>query len=273
MGNTSVGRLTEPPDVAPRSAGPVARLGSAIASRLRVGWIDPFRLTRECLSEAFSRLQFQLTIVPFESVRDCIERAEQPFDLIVYHSHEGDSVCMDNIAMLRRTFRAVPFIVLSDSESRPTTLMRAMTGGALGFIPTRTTGLQMVVAAISRVKSGGDLIPLDSQFDDGPPEPDLQPAKDVTHVRLTSRETAVLLLLKEGKANKIVAYELGMKESTVKVHVHNIMRKMGVTNRTQAAFKAYKYLPNQEPPGVGKDLPPGPRLSWPPDDRSCGYYF
>ncbi len=44
--------------------------------------------------------------------------------------------------------------------------------------------------------------------------------------------------LKQGKANKIIAHELGMSESTVKVHVRNIMRKMGATNRTQAAYKA-----------------------------------
>jgi DNA-binding NarL/FixJ family response regulator len=50
--------------------------------------------------------------------------------------------------------------------------------------------------------------------------------------------------LQQGKANKIIAYELGMSESTVKVHVRNIMRKMGATNRTQVAYKAQSLLQN-----------------------------
>jgi DNA-binding NarL/FixJ family response regulator len=48
----------------------------------------------------------------------------------------------------------------------------------------------------------------------------------------------VLSHLRQGKANKIIAYELGMTESTVKVHIRNIMRKMGATNRTQAVYKS-----------------------------------
>jgi DNA-binding NarL/FixJ family response regulator len=44
-----------------------------------------------------------------------------------------------------------------------------------------------------------------------------------------------------GKPNKIIAYELGMSESTVKVHVRNIMQKMGATNRTQAAYKGQRF--------------------------------
>lgn len=54
---------------------------------------------------------------------------------------------------------------------------------------------------------------------------------------LTSRETAVAKGLRMGKANKIIAYELNMCESTVKVHVHNIMKKLKATNRTEAAYR------------------------------------
>jgi hypothetical protein len=43
--------------------------------------------------------------------------------------------------------------------------------------------------------------------------------------------------LREGKANKIIAYELNMCESTVKVHVRNIMKKLKARNRTEVAFK------------------------------------
>jgi DNA-binding NarL/FixJ family response regulator len=47
----------------------------------------------------------------------------------------------------------------------------------------------------------------------------------------------VLRALREGKANKIIAYELNMRESTVKVHVRNIMKRLNARNRTEVAFK------------------------------------
>jgi hypothetical protein len=40
-----------------------------------------------------------------------------------------------------------------------------------------------------------------------------------------------------GKANKIIAYELGLRESTIKVHIRCIMQKLGAHNRTEVAYK------------------------------------
>lgn len=62
---------------------------------------------------------------------------------------------------------------------------------------------------------------------------------------LTSRQAAVLALLREGKPNKIIAHELNVSENTVKVHISGIMRRLGVTNRTQAALTAqHRLLPS-----------------------------
>ena len=52
----------------------------------------------------------------------------------------------------------------------------------------------------------------------------------------TTRQAAVIDALRQGKPNKIIAYELKMRESTVKVHVRNIMKKLNATNRTQVAY-------------------------------------
>jgi DNA-binding NarL/FixJ family response regulator len=55
---------------------------------------------------------------------------------------------------------------------------------------------------------------------------------------LTDRETDVLKLLAQGKANKEIAFELIIGEKTVKTHVSNILLKLGVQSRTQAALYA-----------------------------------
>jgi DNA-binding NarL/FixJ family response regulator len=58
--------------------------------------------------------------------------------------------------------------------------------------------------------------------------------------KLTRREIEVLKLLAEGLFNKEIAYKLSISEKTVKNHVSNIFKKIGVFDRTQAAVYAIK---------------------------------
>jgi Response regulator containing a CheY-like receiver domain and an HTH DNA-binding domain len=61
------------------------------------------------------------------------------------------------------------------------------------------------------------------------------------------RQRDVLRLLKEGKPNKIIAYELGMAEATVKVHIRVLMRKLNAQNRTQVVLKTGHKLQHDRP--------------------------
>ncbi|PIE09548.1 MAG: hypothetical protein CSA72_12465 [Rhodobacterales bacterium] len=64
---------------------------------------------------------------------------------------------------------------------------------------------------------------------------DTPPAKSGLPANLTGRELEVLQLVAEGKQNKVVAHQLRLSENTVKIHVHNIISKLKVSNRTEAA--------------------------------------
>ena len=68
----------------------------------------------------------------------------------------------------------------------------------------------------------------------------------------TERQYAVLTCLCQGDPNKVIGRKLGMTETTVKVHVREIMRKLGVCNRTQVAIAAGR---NGGPDGVTEMLP------------------
>ena len=57
---------------------------------------------------------------------------------------------------------------------------------------------------------------------------------------LTERETDVLRLMAQGLANKEIARELKIGEGTVKTHVSNVLAKLGVQSRTQAALHAVR---------------------------------
>ncbi|MCG3084445.1 response regulator transcription factor [Anoxybacillus sp. LAT_35] len=61
------------------------------------------------------------------------------------------------------------------------------------------------------------------------------------HEQLTSREMEVLLLMAQGKTNQDIADELFISLKTVKVHVSNILAKLGVQDRTQAVIYAFKH--------------------------------
>jgi DNA-binding NarL/FixJ family response regulator len=71
---------------------------------------------------------------------------------------------------------------------------------------------------------------------------------------LTEREVDVLRLLAEGYANKEIARDLGIGEKTVKTHVSNILAKLGVQSRTQAALYAV-HIGLVSPDQVAADRP------------------
>jgi DNA-binding NarL/FixJ family response regulator len=58
--------------------------------------------------------------------------------------------------------------------------------------------------------------------------------------RMTRREAEVARLVSQGLANKVVARLLGVREGTVKVHLHSIYRKLRISNRTGLTISAIK---------------------------------
>ena len=71
---------------------------------------------------------------------------------------------------------------------------------------------------------------------------------------LTERESEVAALVARGLQNKVVARHLGIGEGTVKIHLHNIYRKLGIENRFQLVCHALKAR------RIGADVVEFPRL-------------
>ncbi|NOD46975.1 MULTISPECIES: response regulator transcription factor [unclassified Ruegeria] len=64
------------------------------------------------------------------------------------------------------------------------------------------------------------------------------------YAKLTRREKQVLQLVSQGKSNKLIAAKLGITEHTVKLHMHNVVGKIGVNNRTAAAHFYFEVAPH-----------------------------
>jgi DNA-binding NarL/FixJ family response regulator len=180
----------------------------------------------------------QLTMHPSLSIRHCISKARKSFDLIFYHFHDTDTTYIPEIARLKDSFKSVPLIILADMEDiKQKGLLSALTKLADGLISTRTSGLSMAVAGIQFIQEGGKLHPPAVRVAKRLPRLDGQISANVPP-NLTTREATVLYHLRQGKSNKAIAYDLSLTEATIKVHIHNIIKKMGATNRTQAVINS-----------------------------------
>jgi DNA-binding NarL/FixJ family response regulator len=129
----------------------------------------------------------------------------------------------------------IPLIVLADAEG-PAEILAALEAGARGYVST-SASIKVLGNAIALAVSGGTFIPASCILGLKGVIGTTQESGSRLSDLFTGRQTAVANALKQGKPNKIIAYELNMCEATVKVHVRNIMKKLGATNRTEVAYK------------------------------------
>jgi DNA-binding NarL/FixJ family response regulator len=194
------------------------------------------------MTQAVGRAQPSFDIISFETAYDCIKLASRPFDLLVYHARGQGGADLQELTELRRVFTAVKLLVLSDTVMMdPAMVQGILANGVAGLILTSSNSLGILVSAIRLVSSGGTFASREF-FVDGQMSRRLLPRTAPPVPQITNRERSVLELIRRGKPNKIIAYELGLSLCTVKVHTRNLMRKVGATNRTEAAVKAAKIL-------------------------------
>jgi DNA-binding NarL/FixJ family response regulator len=216
---------------------------------IHVAWIDSHRLIRECMSGALAATQPSLTLASYESVEDCISgSSDKAVDLVVYHVYELGSGLVDEVSALQQAIEGRPIVLLSDAEdaNQIATIRDALRSGANGYVSTRTSTISMAIASLLFVQAGGTFAPLELLLSEEAAEPSVR--EPLPSDRLTDRQMTVLAQVKQGKANKAIARDLGMSESAVKVHIRSIMRKMGAANRTQAAFASMDGLGHDESP-------------------------
>jgi DNA-binding NarL/FixJ family response regulator len=128
-------------------------------------------------------------------------------------------------------------VVIVSADDDPQTISSALRFGAQGFIPKSTEAGQ-IGRAVNAVLAGEIYTPIGfqpSRAASGSPE-DLEVARRIAE--LTPQQFRVLGMLCAGLLNKQVAYELQVSEATIKAHVTAILRKLGVTTRTQAVLAA-----------------------------------
>jgi len=157
----------------------------------------------------------------------------------------GDPDLMQKIKSMQVIQPETILVAISDRND-PEEMLRAFQIGFRGFIPTALEPT-VVFQVLTFLMSGGSFFPptvLERFLQHGKitlngsgKRADGEEAAEVNSAYgLTTRQQEVLELLRRGVSNKVIGRALNMTEATVKVHVRQIMRKLGASNRTQAAL-------------------------------------
>ena len=157
-------------------------------------------------------------------------RGIDSFDLLILDYHMPGMDGLAGMERARRDFPATKIALMSGVANRDVA-NKAMEQGAQGFLPKSLTAASLV-NAIKFVLSGERYFP----FDFGTAETSAAPTG--AFATLSDREMQTLEQLCIGLSNKEIARNLGVQEVTVKLHVKNVLAKLGVSNRTQAALMA-----------------------------------
>ena len=177
------------------------------------------------------------------------DNAEQALRAMSDHSIEIALVDVrmpepDGLALLheiKSQWKDIPVIMLTSFDHAPY-VKQALAEGAAGYMLKDATPDDLEQAIRVALSGGGNVLSprviqnLFDEMDGGSPA-----NGDGTHrpeASLTQRETDIMSLLAEGKSNREISRSLFLSEKTVKAHLAAIFRKLGVTNRTQAAMAA-----------------------------------
>jgi len=214
-----------------------------------VALIDPKPLTRRSIGDLLAKAFPESAMVAASTCDELLEIDERrigtPNLVVLYIRSSGltSTYVQSELELLRVRLPEASTVVLADRHDVDE-VNRALTHGVRGYIPT-SVECGVAVAALRLISAGGTFVPADALRSTAA-KPDDQPEGERQRRSggrdLTPRELSVIDLLREGKPNKLIAARLDMQESTVKVHVRNILKKLHATNRTHAAFVANRLL-------------------------------
>jgi DNA-binding NarL/FixJ family response regulator len=155
---------------------------------------------------------------------------------------------MDGITATRRIKEEQPGVgvLMVTMHDNPDYLLEALDAGAAGYV-LKDAPAERLISAVHRTLNGES--PLNQELatlllrrladeQQHRPEPAPQTNNESSIGALTPRETEVLKLLTTGQTNQQIAHSLNISKGTAKVHVERIIRKLDVSDRTQAAVRA-----------------------------------
>jgi DNA-binding NarL/FixJ family response regulator len=226
---------------------------------MKVLLVDDHTLVRRGLAQLLS------TVVKGAEVTEAAD-ADEAAELLKHAQHDVALVDIrmpgrDGLELLREiraSWPDLPVIMLSSYDNGEY-VKAALAEGAAGYLLKDTTPEDLAQAIVVALSGSGNVLSpraVRNLFEgtmrtDGPDATESNPLHDAG---LTRRESDVLHLLAGGASNREISRQLFLSEKTVKAHLAAVFRKLGVSNRTQAAMAAVSM--GLGPPGFMAGRPP-----------------
>ncbi|BDU37543.1 response regulator [Vibrio nigripulchritudo] len=200
---------------------------------------DDHPLFRDALVSVI-RSKFQdCTIHQTEDVATTLDyvRDHTDTDLVLLDLNMPGMEGLNGLLELRNQAPSIPVAIIS-AETNKQTILQTMAYGAIGFI-SKSSPREEMSNAFSQIINGDVYLPANiiRATEENKPvnQRTSKPAFSADMLNtLTRRQLLVLKSMSQGSANKQIAYDLNISETTVKSHVSAILKKLGVHNRIQA---------------------------------------
>lgn len=238
-------------------------------------YVDEQHFTRDCIGHELARHLPEFTIIERSTARDFTSRDSvlPKIALVILYVHadrinlHADREDLDEsgiaaqLSILEDVAPDTPRVLMSEVEVLED-ILEAFRRRVRGYLPT-TLPIKQVAEAIRFIAVGGTFVPqsilsLHGRANLAQEEPRGSHVSDEL-ADFSPRQNEVLRLLWNGSSNKVIAYELRMSESTVKVHIRHIMKKLNVNNRTQVVLRTRPQGFDKIPSAVRTASPPALR--------------
>lgn len=213
---------------------------------VKVLMVEDHKLMRVGLKSLFEEFPQISIIAEAESTKEAIEKIKisKP-DVILMDIGLPDINGIEATKKILEQFEGIKVIILTSHISEQEVL-DSLAAGASAYV-LKDINTEVLMMIIKTVKDGAmwldpKVVPIIREKNSGViPQRQLSRANfKAQHSNLTEREYEVLKLVVDGKSNNEIAKSLTISEHTAKAHVCNIIQKMVVDDRTQAAVKALK---------------------------------
>lgn len=184
-----------------------------------------------------SRFSVARCVENLDRAAECLREYPDGFHMLIFQLVDfNDALFFERLAEIRRTLPKLRIVLLAWPIKDLTFLSHSYDVGIDGYLES-TTSQEGFRESLDNVVSGKRIFP--SRLKEAA-QAARQPNRDRSAAAsaLSARELQILRHLASGQANKVIANDLQITEATVKVHVKGILRKIGATNRTQAAIWA-----------------------------------
>ena len=202
---------------------------------MRVLIADDHALFRDALGKLVEELDFSASVVQVSSYAQALKilKNEPPFDMVIFDLEMQDLLSWEKgIEEIRKAANGAKLVVVSAIEN-PRNIRSVLERGANGYISKRSES-KILLNALKLILDGGTYIPPILLLQN------TQVSEKNSVKNLTNRQSQVLGLVAQGMSNKQIAYEIGVSEATVKLHINALLRSVGANNRTQAVITAQK---------------------------------